>query len=225
MDNMQIYKMGKEVPAEAKKTIAAGRLKGMTDVNPMWRIKKLTELFGACGFGWYTEVVEQWLETGAKNEIVAFCNINLYVKYDNEWSKPIFGSGGSKFVIEETKGLFTSDECYKMAYTDALSVACKALGIGADVYYEKDRTKYDNKQQQETGNQKPKEEKPNEETPKPKLRMIANEDCLTIVDLASKTGTDMSTMLAYYKVKSVKELSAVQAEHCIKSLNKKLVKD
>lgn len=214
MDNMQIYKIGKEVPAEAKKNIAAGRLKGMTDVNPMWRIKKLTELFGACGFGWYTEVVEQWLEPGAKNEIVAFCNINLYVKYDNEWSKPIFGSGGSKFVIEETKGLFTSDECYKMAYTDALSVACKALGIGADVYYEKDRTKYDNKQQQETGNQKPKEEKP---------KMIASEDCLTIVDLASKTGTDMSTMLAYYKVKSVKELSAVQAEHCIKSLNKKLV--
>ena len=27
---------------------------------------------------------------------------------------------------------------YKMALTDALSVACKALGIGADVYFEKD---------------------------------------------------------------------------------------
>ena len=25
-----------------------------------------------------------------------------------------------------------------MAYTDAISVACKALGIGADVYFEKD---------------------------------------------------------------------------------------
>jgi len=29
-----------------------------------------------------------------------------------------------------------------MAYTDALSVACKALGIAADVYYEKDKSKY-----------------------------------------------------------------------------------
>ena len=29
-----------------------------------------------------------------------------------------------------------------MALTDALSVACKALGIGADVYFEKDVTKY-----------------------------------------------------------------------------------
>jgi hypothetical protein len=30
-----------------------------------------------------------------------------------------------------------------MALTDALSVACKALGFAADVYFEKDRTKYD----------------------------------------------------------------------------------
>ena len=38
--------------------------------------------------------------------------------------------------------LYLSDEAYKMAYTDALSVACKALGIAADVYYEKDKSKY-----------------------------------------------------------------------------------
>lgn len=30
-----------------------------------------------------------------------------------------------------------------MALTDALSVACKALGIAADVYWDKDKTKYD----------------------------------------------------------------------------------
>ena len=29
--------------------------------------------------------------------------------------------------------MYTSDECYKMALTDALSVACKALGVAADV--------------------------------------------------------------------------------------------
>ena len=30
-----------------------------------------------------------------------------------------------------------------MALTDAISVACKALGFGANVYWDKDRTKYD----------------------------------------------------------------------------------
>ena len=38
--------------------------------------------------------------------------------------------------------MYTSDECYKMALTDAISVACRALGVGADVYWEADRSKY-----------------------------------------------------------------------------------
>ena len=45
-------------------------------------------------------------------------------------------------MAKEKNGLYQSDECFKMALTDALSVACKALGIAADVYYEKDKTKY-----------------------------------------------------------------------------------
>jgi DNA-directed RNA polymerase subunit RPC12/RpoP len=46
------------------------------------------------------------------------------------------------FAQKETNGIYVSDECYKMALTDALSVACKALGVGADVYWQKDNTKY-----------------------------------------------------------------------------------
>lgn len=38
---------------------------------------------------------------------------------------------------------YLDDDAYKKAYTDAISVAAKALGIGADVYFEKDVTKYD----------------------------------------------------------------------------------
>lgn len=86
--------------------------------------------------------------------------------------------------------------------------------FGIDDNKDSDATNETPKETKKETKAKPKEEKP---------KMIASEDCLTIVDLASKTGTDISTMLAYYKVKSVKELSAVQAEHCIKSLNKKLV--
>ena len=58
------------------------------------------------------------------------------------------------FVAKERNGLYTSDECYKMALTDAISVACKALGFGADVYWQADRTKYTNKPQEGAGGQK-----------------------------------------------------------------------
>ena len=141
-NNMEIYNNLRAVPEEAKKPIGAGRLRGMTDINPMWRIKRLTEVFGPCGIGWRYEIVRQWTEPGGENEIRAFCNINLFYKYGDEWSAPIPGTGGNSFVTAERSGVYTSDECYKMALTDALSVACKALGMAGDVFYEKDRTKY-----------------------------------------------------------------------------------
>lgn len=48
-ENMSIYNAVRSVPNEAIKPISAGRLKGFSDINPMWRIKKLTEMFGPCG--------------------------------------------------------------------------------------------------------------------------------------------------------------------------------
>lgn len=143
-DNMSIYDAVKAVPDAAKRPISAGRLKGKTDINPMWRIKVLTEQFGVCGFGWKYEILSERLETGANNEISAFVTIHLYVKMGDEWSAPIPGVGGSAFVAKERNGLYTSDECFKMALTDAISVACKALGVGADVYWNADTSKYTN---------------------------------------------------------------------------------
>lgn len=143
MDNLAIYEAGREVPDNAQRKITAGRLSGKTDINPMWRIKKLTELFGVCGIGWKINITNKWLEPGANGETSAFVEIELKVKVDNEWSDPIIGIGGSAYIAKEKNGLYTSDECYKMAYTDAISVACKMLGIGADVYWQADSTKYD----------------------------------------------------------------------------------
>lgn len=142
MDNLDIYNAVRAVPEEAQKTISAGRLKGFTDINPVWRIKKLTEQFGPAGIGWKYTITDKRMEQGADNTIAAFLDINLFVKIDGKWSDAIPGTGGSMFVAKEKNGLYTSDECYKMALTDALSVACKALGVGADIYYQNDRDKY-----------------------------------------------------------------------------------
>lgn len=142
MENMELYNAFKAVPENAKKPIKGGRLSGKTDINPMYRIKSLTERFGPVGIGWYYDIDKMWLEQGDGGEISTFIQISLYYKVDGEWSKPVIGIGGNAFVAKEKAGLYTSDECYKMALTDAISVACKALGMGADVYWETDRTKY-----------------------------------------------------------------------------------
>lgn len=141
-NNMRFYEAGRQVPQEAKKNFNAKGFKG-TDINPMWRIKKLTEMFGPVGFGWYIEKKNSWRDE-ANGEILVQVEIELFVKDPNtgEWSKPIYGIGGNKIMEQFSSGPSVSDEGYKKAYTDAISVACKALGIGADVYYEKDTTKY-----------------------------------------------------------------------------------
>ena len=52
MGNMDIYNAVSTVPGSAQKRITGGRLNGMTDINPIWRIRELTELFGPCAIGW-----------------------------------------------------------------------------------------------------------------------------------------------------------------------------
>ena len=132
--NMEIWNSVESVPEDVCRTIMSGRLKGMTDIKPQWRLQKLTEQFGVCGFGWYTEIVSIDYKQASYDQIFCSVKINLYVKIDQVWSKPIPGIGGSMFIAKEVNGLHTSDEAEKMAYTDALSVACKMIGIGAKVY-------------------------------------------------------------------------------------------
>lgn len=139
--NLAIYNEFRSVPDEAKKAISEGRLKGKTDINPMWRIKRLTELFGPCGIGWKVEITRMWTEQGDDDTVAAFVNINLYVRSGSQWSEAIPGTGGNVFRRKELSGKnYIDDDCYKKALTDAMSIACKWLGMGADVYYEKDPT-------------------------------------------------------------------------------------
>lgn len=155
-NNLQLWEKVRVVPATAIKPIIGGRLKGKSDISPIWRFKTLTQQFGPCGEGWKYEIVSKELHPGANGEIAAFVDIHLYVRLEPDnpadisgivlWSAPIPGTGGSMFVSAEKTGLYVNDECFKMATTDAISVACKSLGIAADVYWDKDVTKYDKPQ-------------------------------------------------------------------------------
>lgn len=196
MHNLEIYDSVREVPETAKRKIQGGRLNGKTDINPMWRIKVLTETFGACGIGWYYKTTKQWTEVYG-DEVAAFVNIELYIKYQGEWSQPIYGTGGSMFAEKESKGIHVSDECFKMATTDAISVACKQLGVGADVYWEKDTSKY-TKQQQDT------------QQLDPQLKEIEKE--------LIRTGFSEKSICKTYKVNSVSELSKLQIKDFLEKI-------
>jgi hypothetical protein len=150
MDNLTYYNQCKDVPDFAKKEITSGRLRGFTDISPMWRIQKLTEMFGPCGLGWWYVIKDKRIEAGAGDERKCFVDIDLYYKVGDVVSQPIPGTGGSQFVTKERNGLYTDDECYKKALTDALSVAAKALGVGGSVYLGSEQDKYTQAPQQQS---------------------------------------------------------------------------
>lgn len=194
-ENLAMYERLRVVPKEAQRTIPAGRLKGFTDINAMWRIKALTSEFGPCGSGWYVTVEKQWIEQGANGEVCAFCNLSLYYKVGDEWSKPVHGTGGSAFVTKERNGPYTSDECFKMAYTDALSVCAKMIGVAADVYFEKDRTKYDSTEEQPATKEQPAAKK-EESTVKKSDQVEACKQCGAAIlpQKSAKDGTWKSSV-------------------------------
>ena len=138
--NLKIFNFARVVPDVAKKEIKAGKLKGYTNINPQWRLEKLTELFGPVGFGWVIENIKYWTSEGV-GECVMWCSLDLKIFWNGAWSQPINGIGGSK-LYGKGQGDGINDEACKMAQTDAISVACKNLGFASDIYYGLDDTKY-----------------------------------------------------------------------------------
>ena len=93
-----------------------------------------------------------------------------------------------------------------MAYTDAIGSACKMLGMGADVYWSEDRTKY-------TANNevKPETKKETKATELP----ISEQQIKVLV--ANSDNETVKKALEYYK-KEINQLTIVEASTIIKKL-------
>lgn len=206
-ESVELWKDYETPPSWALKTIKGGRMSGKTDINPQWRIMALTDKFGLCGVGWYYNTVKEWTEQ-AGEEIACFVNIELFIKSNGEWSKPIRGTGGSMFYVQEKSRMHCSDECYKMATTDAISVACKQLGIGSTVYCGMLESKYQNNrqpQQKDALNQKIDREIKKLEASQHNEALVA----LCVDKGYIKAGQTLSDMSVTDKTRLVKQQDAV----------------
>jgi len=133
-DNLVRWNRVRRPPKEVLRPIGGGRLKGMTDISPQWRLEAMTAEYGEIGVGWRYAVTSRWTERLGDGETAMFIEIELFTRQGDQWSAPIYGVGGTMLIARERDGLRLNDEAPKMAITDALSVAMKQLGIGADIY-------------------------------------------------------------------------------------------
>lgn len=198
--NLEIYEKFSKVPDGACKSFDNGKFKG-TDINSMWRIKCLTEEFGVVGVGWTSRVVRTWTENAANGEVLAFAEIAMKVKVDGVWSEEWTATGGNTMVkyVKSRGECVNSDEAFKMAITDAFGVACKYLGIGADIYWANDRSKYTDSQV---------EEKPIKKCSAEQLKKMRE---LNVLE---------TNVCKWAKVSKLEDLSCEQADFVIKSKEK-----
>lgn len=141
---MRLFEQLRSVPEEMTNEFTRDN-KVFTSVKPIWRIQKLTEMFGPCGIGWIVNI-GRW-ETKEYNSGAVSITVEVELQYrenpEGEWSRPVKGIGTSWAVyISRTGSLIQDDEAWKKAYTDAIAVATKFLGFAADFYLRSDDNKY-----------------------------------------------------------------------------------
>lgn len=141
---MDIYKQLSEPPDTALKKIKGGKLNGFTDINPQWRIKAMTEVFGLCGKGWKYEPADIQIIPGANGEQIVEMKVAVYFmdKETGKWSAPVYGWGGDRLIKRERSGLVSNEEAFKMAFTDGFGKAVANLGMAANVYMGQSDDKY-----------------------------------------------------------------------------------
>ena len=129
MKNLEKWNQLARVPVERLKTIQFGALKGKSDINPQWRYKAMTEVYGECGKEWGHRLVNTQIVDGANGEVLIFVEVAVWAG-DKEFT----GVGGDKIVSKDKNGLRSNDEAMKMAYTDALGTALKYVGVASEIY-------------------------------------------------------------------------------------------
>ena len=78
--NLAVWENVSKVDKDFTDKITGGRMNGKTAIKPIWRIKKLTEVYGPVGIGWYYQITDKRFEKGANEEVSVFVELELFVK-------------------------------------------------------------------------------------------------------------------------------------------------
>jgi len=221
------YNRAKETPDVAKKAITGGKLNNFTSIVPQYRFQVLTEEYGPCGEGWGIEPMGSRIERCSElAESVIVVDLQLwYISNISGKLCTIPGTGTAFFTKMEKGKLVMDDEAFKKAGTDALSVCCKYLGIGADVYWS-DGSKYDTLMGDESDVSKPAAKGKAPEAEKPKGKMLKTDEivsesrALGMVDYINANDMSVGDICKELGVEALTELTNGQATELGANLKK-----
>lgn len=195
-------KLGVTDPKHTKAFNRAGGFKG-TAIKPQWVLRRLTEEFGPCGKGWGVyEPTFQVVPVG--QEVLVYCTVTGWYGTDEA---RVVGVGGDKVAAARSSGVFTDDEAFKKAFTDAIMNAFKFIGVGADVHMGLfDDSKYVAEAEQSFTRTE---------------ELINKTQAEEVMALLTETKSDVPLFLKYFKVESVEALPSSQYGAAIQALRAK----
>lgn len=134
-ENTALWNELRSTPDEYLKKFTRGGGFSGKSIDPVYRIRRLTERFGPCGKGWGFIQEDQWTD-GGSGAYCVYIRGHLWYMLDGERYQTCSHTGG-------TNTDRAPDEAYKMAETDALGKCCVDIGLAVDVYMgEHDGDKY-----------------------------------------------------------------------------------
>lgn len=137
--NTEIWDYAKVTnPRFTKSYKGTGGFQG-TAVDPIYNMRRATEVFGPYGKGWGVRIDKEEYVSGGEGHIVHVLQISLWYRpkhiaggSDHEYSA--LGIGTTTFAGKNKHGRFVDAEAPKKSLTDAISNALVKLGFSADVY-------------------------------------------------------------------------------------------
>jgi hypothetical protein len=205
--------LGKTDPANTKSFKRAGGFSG-TAVKPMWVLRRLTEEFGACGFGWGVNEPSFQVVPGDNREMLVYCTVS---GWHGSKGNVVWGVGGDKIVTHikaneqynRPERWENDDEAFKKAFTDAIMNAFKFIGVAADVHMGRFD---DNKYVQEA------KEVFADQTPKVAVTQAQADE---IEALMEDVGADKGRFLTYFKIDKLADLPATEFSRAMEALEAK----
>jgi hypothetical protein len=197
--------LGKTDPGATKPFSRAGGFKG-TGVKPMWILRRMTEQFGPAGVGW--GVNEPKFETviATEGEVLVYCTVSCW---HGSKDNVLWGVGGDKAVAIRSGKLFTDDEAFKKAFTDAINNAFKSLGVAADIHMGLfDDDKYVSAMEREFAEASDKTEKINEDQ---RTELMA---------LIEATGVPVAEVLEVGKITDLRDMHPADFDDAKRWINK-----
>ena len=124
-------------PKATKPFTRGGGFRG-TQIDPTWRMQRMTEVFGPIGIGWgYEQLDVRVMPEPNSTEAMVFISVRVWYREpdtgEKAWTGPQWG-GTELYRRRRDGSAEPNDESFKMSITDALGKCLLQLGVAADVY-------------------------------------------------------------------------------------------